>query len=245
MLPPLRGHNKSDYDLMVLGHNISNVHDLYDSLLLEIDRSFNISLLESNKLDKNKYMNDPHYKELAKSLNKSYYAESTSIIIPLIINARARIFLLELIHNLESQGYTVYYCDTDSIVVDKLLPDNLVGNDIGQFKLEHTVSKGYFISGKLYKLFNTDGSIKTVNKGLSSKLSTMDFINLYKGIPVTNSSIRTLKSWEEGFVNINQVPITLTGNYDKRFKIYDDKSNWIDTKPINKYRNLLLYFIIF
>jgi len=230
---------------MVLGHDISNVHDLYDSLLLEIDRSFNISLLESNKLDKNKYMNDPHYKELAKSLNKSYYAESTSIIIPLIINARARIFLLELIHNLESQGYTVYYCDTDSIVVDKLLPDNLVGNDIGQFKLEHTVSKGYFISGKLYKLFNTDGSIKTVNKGLSSKLSTMDFINLYKGIPVTNSSIRTLKSWEEGFVNINQVPITLTGNYDKRFKIYDDKSNWIDTKPINKYRNLLLYFIIF
>lgn len=179
---------------MVLGHDISNVHDLYDSLLLEIDRSFNISLLESNKLDKNKYMNDPHYKELAKSLNKSYYAESTSIIIPLIINARARIFLLELIHNLESQGYTVYYCDTDSIVVDKLLPDNLVGNDIGQFKLEHTVSKGYFISGKLYKLFNTDGSIKTVNKGLSSKLSTMDFINLYKGIPVTNSSIRTLKS---------------------------------------------------
>ena len=82
-------------------------------------------------------------------------------------------------------------------------------------------------------------------KGLSSRLSTMDFINLYKGIPVTNSSIRTLKSWEEGFVNINQVPITLTGNYDKRFKIYDDKSNWIDTKPINKYRNLLLYFIIF
>lgn len=190
-------------------------------------------------------MNDPHYKELAKSLNKSYYAESTFIIIPLIINARARLYLFKLIHQLQNSNINVYYCDTDSIVVDSPLPDNLVGNDIGQFKLEHTVSKGYFISGKLYKLFNIDGSIKTVNKGIGSKLSTMDFINLYKGIVVTNSSIRTLKSWEEGFVNINQVPITLTGNYDKRFKIYDDKSNWIDTKPINKYRNLLLYFIIF
>ena len=137
-------------------------------------------------------MNDPHYKELAKSLNKSYYAESTFIIIPLIINARARLYLFKLIHQLQNSNINVYYCDTDSIVVDSPLPDNLVGNDIGQFKLEHTVSKGYFISGKLYKLFNIDGSIKTVNKGIGSKLSTMDFINLYKGIVVTNSSIRTL-----------------------------------------------------
>ena len=236
---------KEDYNLISLGHKITNVHILHDSYLTEIERKVDIGLLESNNVLKNIYLNNPVYKNIIKLLNTSSYSSNTSIIIPLIINARARLYLFKLIHQLQNSNINVYYCDTDSIVVDSPLPyifvciyigppppPNFVSGAGGQFKLEHTVSKGYFISGKLYKLFNIDGSIKTVNKGIGSKLSTMDFINLYKGKSISGASIKSMKDWKDGSVSINPVEITLTGNYNKRIKIYDNKGYWIDTKPI-------------
>jgi hypothetical protein len=42
-------------------------------------------------------------------------------------------------------GGNIYYTDTDSIVTDIPLNDKLVGNDLGQFKLEYKVKEAYFI----------------------------------------------------------------------------------------------------
>ena len=36
--------------------------------------------------------------------------------------------------------YNIYYTDTDSIVIDKPLPDDKVGNNLGKMKLEHIVT---------------------------------------------------------------------------------------------------------
>jgi hypothetical protein len=40
----------------------------------------------------------------------------------------------------------IYYSDTDSIILDCPLPDHMVGNKLGQFKLEYKVSEGIFLA---------------------------------------------------------------------------------------------------
>lgn len=49
-----------------------------------------------------------------------------------------------------SQDLKVYYLDTDSLVLDKPLPKDLVNNSIGKFKLENKIKEGYFVKGKFY-----------------------------------------------------------------------------------------------
>ena len=47
----------------------------------------------------------------------------------------------------------VVYCDTDSIMTTKKLPDKFIHNtELGKWKLEKTISKGYYCAPKLYYL---------------------------------------------------------------------------------------------
>ena len=43
-------------------------------------------------------------------------------------------------------NFKLYYSNTDSIIIDKPLPDNLVGTKLGQVKLEHIVKRGIFLA---------------------------------------------------------------------------------------------------
>lgn len=49
-------------------------------------------------------------------------------------------------------GGEIFYMDTDSLVTNKPLQPKLVGTKLGQFKLEHIIEEGYFISNKTYCL---------------------------------------------------------------------------------------------
>jgi hypothetical protein len=52
------------------------------------------------------------------------------------VTAYARIEMLELKMLLIKLGIKLYYTDTDSIFVDKELPQELIGSDLGQLKDE-------------------------------------------------------------------------------------------------------------
>ena len=65
------------------------------------------------------------------------------------------------------KGGVAYYQDTDSIICDILLEDELVGDEIGKFKLEHEIKKGYFISSKTYCLVRKDGKVIIKSKGVT------------------------------------------------------------------------------
>jgi hypothetical protein len=66
--------------------------------------------------------------------------------------------------------------DTDSAVLTKPLPSNLVGTDIGQMKLEQEIKQGIFIRKKLYGLINSDNQERIVSSGIdSSKLNYNSF----------------------------------------------------------------------
>ena len=63
----------------------------------------------------------------------------------------------------------------DSIDVDKPLPDYLVGNELGQFKLEYKFIEAIFLALKVYGGFymDKDGSLKEISKikGFKNKVN--------------------------------------------------------------------------
>jgi hypothetical protein len=46
--------------------------------------------------------------------------------------------------------FKLFYTDTDSVFVDKPLPDSLVNSKLGNFKLEYIFKKGIFLGPKIY-----------------------------------------------------------------------------------------------
>jgi hypothetical protein len=127
---------------------------------------------------------------------------------------------LDIIKN----GGNIYYTDTDSIVSDIPLNNNLVGNKLGQFKLVYFVKEGYFISSKTYCLVTNDSKKPVIIKAkgvFSDTLSLRDFKNMYKGISVEADKRNTVTNYGKGSVVINKVTVELNFNsYKKRVKIY-------------------------
>lgn len=73
---------------------------------------------------------------------------NVNIAIAAAVTGYARIYMHKIKLDILARGNKIIYMDTDSIVTDSCLPKELVGTNLGQFKLEHKASKGYFISSK-------------------------------------------------------------------------------------------------
>jgi len=119
--------------------------------------------------------------------------KDVSISVSAAVTSYGRIHMSKLKLAILDQGANIYYSDTDSIITDKALDTNLVdANILGKLKLEHKVSKGYFISSKTYALVLEDGSTVFKAKGLNSlSLTLNDYINMLKGELIT-TGIKTI-----------------------------------------------------
>ena len=78
----------------------------------------------------------------------------------------------------------VYYTDTDSIITNKPLKNSLVGNLLGQFKLECVIDKAVFLAPKVYGLITESGEqiikIKGLTKDAVKDISFNELLNLLK-----------------------------------------------------------------
>ena len=72
-----------------------------------------------------------------------------SISIASAITAYSRVFMSKFKNNAPSV-FKLFYSDTDSIFVDRDLPKDLIGNEIGQFKLEYIFKEVVFLGPKIY-----------------------------------------------------------------------------------------------
>ena len=163
-----------------------------------------------------------------------------SIAIASAVTSYARILISKTTLEMLNKGCSIYYSDTDSLVTDTPLNKELVGEGIGQFKLEHTIKKAYFISSKTYCLVLSHGSIIIKAKGVNNnKLNESDFIDLYKGLNVEAQRTESYKNYSEGYVNLNIIKdIVLNGDaYTKRLKLFDNNI-WKDTIVFNIYINI-------
>jgi DNA polymerase elongation subunit (family B) len=78
-------------------------------------------------------------------------------------------------------NFNLYYSDTDSIYIDKPLPDDLVNSKVlGLMKLENVCTKAIFLAPKVYYLETEDGNVIYKVKGLSHDINLClnDFSNL-------------------------------------------------------------------
>jgi hypothetical protein len=126
----------------------------------------------------------------------------------------------------------LYYSDTDSLVLDCPLPDHMVGDQLGQFKLEHMVSEGIFLAPKVYGLLLPSGRVIIKNKGYIKDDITLDHLKflLNKDSSLALKQEKWFKDLGLGGINIHETPYTLRATSNKREFIYKD-GVIIDTKP--------------
>jgi hypothetical protein len=174
-------------------------------------------ICESHGLDYLKVIND---KSLDIEKDKEF--KDASVAIAAAVTSYARVYMSIIKLDILNKGGSIYYTDTDSIVTDIALSEDLIGNDLGQFKLEHEIVEGYFISGKTYCIMTRNGSTIIKTKGLNSNsLTVEDFKKMYNSMNVTGIKRNTITNYEKGSVVIGQKEVTLNHNsYKKREKIY-------------------------
>ena len=83
------------------------------------------------------------------------------------VTCRARLVLLKALRYCAERG-NVYYCDTDSIVTDVKLPEEIVDAvELGKWDLENTIEKGLFLKPKVYSEISINNETNIKFKGVS------------------------------------------------------------------------------
>ena len=158
-------------------------------------------------------------------------SHNVSIGIASAITSYARIHMSQFKNNL---NYNLYYTDTDSIYIDKPLPENLVNDKIlGKMKLENIIKKAIFLAPKVYYLETVDGKGIYKVKGLSHniELNINDFKNLlYKDSFIEKTQIKWRKHIDVGNISVIEQLYTLKVTDNKRKLIYQD-NKLIGTNP--------------
>lgn len=159
---------------MRLESTIINIYDSTNETELEL---FNTMIDAFDINVKNWIKLDNFYITVRKNLipyshNESedfYYGIDVNVAIAAAITGGARIWMsLFKNGNKFIKGcpkFNLYYSDTDSVVIDKPLPDYFVGPNLGQVKLEHIVKKAVFLAPKVYALLTTDNELIIKCKG--------------------------------------------------------------------------------
>jgi hypothetical protein len=154
--------------------------------------------------------------------------KDVSIPISAMITAYARIYMTKIKLEILNKGGNIFYSDTDSIVTDldlNLIEPQLIGKELGQFKLEYLIKEAYFISNKTYCLVLESNEVIIKTKGaLNTKLTLEDFIKMYRDKEnIQTFKNNTVTNYEKGSVIIEQKQITLKyDSYNKREKIFND-----------------------
>ena len=85
------------------------------------------------------------------------------------VTALARLKLLEGIETALRNGASIYYCDTDSIVIDKKIRHWGKTKELGAWELEKEFVTGEFLCPKVYRAVDVDGNTTLKAKGTNLK----------------------------------------------------------------------------
>ena len=167
-----------------------------------------------------------------------YHGQDINIAIASAITAGARVHMSLFKNN---PLFNLYYSDTDSSVVDKPLPEELVGSRLGQVKLEHVINKAVFLAPKVYGLVDIDGNEIIKVKGIThEKALELNFYNLEQLLVKDSSREFNQEKWFkkvlEGEISVADMAYTLKVTSNKRAPIYvnnDGFDIYSNTLPYN------------
>lgn len=222
--------NKDRLDYILSTHLVRSFKVLNEnSFIVSYDSTISKAICEKSGLN---------YIKVLESNKKDYEnnrkIEDLSISTAAAITAYGRIHINRIKLWILSNGGILYYSDTDSVVTNLKLPVEMLGNELGQLKLEYKIKKAYFITSKTYMMELSNGDLIKKAKGVyAEKLNKSDYENLYsKNIDVKAIKSDTYVDLEQGTVNIKDKQVMLHYNaYTKRQKIFNE-GVWVDTKPI-------------
>ena len=195
----------------------------------EVKEHFSIT----NDLDYIKYSNSPilqfqdiyskeEYLDFVIKCDNSNFSINQSLPAAIAITAYSRMYMFNIIYRLLELGYTIYYMDTDSLVINAVLPSDLIGMKLGQFKLESSIKEGIFISPKIYYL-KTDNNVEIKKcKGIGNKLTRDDYFNLLNGNNVIINQERWHRSPINGYIQSKPMDINISPQMFKRQSIIID-----------------------
>jgi hypothetical protein len=160
--------------------------------------------------------------ESKKSLN-------ISVVISSAVTSSARIHMSQF---KAMRDITLYYTDTDSIDIDKALPDKYVGRELGLMKLEHIFDEAIFLAPKVYGGITNEYELVRV-KGLKNHISFEEL----KPLLQTDSHLeihqeKWYKNVSNGHINIKNEIYNLSITANKRTLIYNSKNILYNTKPL-------------
>jgi hypothetical protein len=139
------------------------------------------------------------YKEDETDKDVSYLSKERGVVSAVQISSRISALARVSINKFKNmEGNILYYSDTDSLVLEKPLDENLIGPGLGQWKLEAQIKLGIFVRPKLYYYETENGDIKKVSAGVDpSLLIREDYEELAKGEPVQVKMSKIIVDWKK------------------------------------------------
>lgn len=133
--------------------------------------------------------------------------------------------------------YIIYYMDTDSLVVNKPLPDWMVSpTELGKLKLEYFIEEGVFLAPKVYAIILPDGKVIIKVKGLSRDTIERELtFELMKSLLTRDKSlilnqIKSKRNFSESTINLIEQTYNLIPTQNKRELIYQNNL-LVGTRP--------------
>jgi len=151
------------------------------------------------------------YTEEKEELDKNFISKKRGIISAVQISSRISALARVSINKYKNiVGNKLYYTDTDSLILENKLPSNLIGPELGKWKLEGELIKGIFVRPKLYIYEDLNGKVKKVAAGVNANdLSYQDYIDLINGKEVTTQKNKMNINWMDLEIKMIKQSITL------------------------------------
>jgi hypothetical protein len=151
-----------------------------------------------------------------------YHGTEVNIAIASAITAYARVYMSQFKNN---PLYKIYYSDTDSIVTNKPLSNDVIGVALGQVKLEHTIKKAVFLAPKVYALITENDEEVIKVKGLTKEVISKLSFNDLEGLLIKDSTREfNQEKWFTSIINAeittSDMIYTLKATSSKREHIY-------------------------
>jgi hypothetical protein len=130
--------------------------------------------------------------------------------------------------NIDENIFKLLYTDTDSLHIiiydrkkfDELFP-NLIGSDLGQFKIEKKLKEGIYLSPKVYGGITEHGQEFSKIKGYKNKISFEELKSLLvKDCTLEIKQELWFKKLKEGNITLKDQIYTLQTTDSKRQLIY-------------------------
>ena len=191
---------------------ISSIFDLYTTNIVDhVDLGDFVIIIRNDVADINYNEKDDYY-----------HGTEVNIAIASAITAGARIFMSAFKNH---SNLKLYYSDTDSIFINKPLPKSLIGNKLGQLKLENVIERAVFLAPKVYGYITEDGKEIIKVKGLTKEIVQTLTLNDLESLLIKDSTRefnqeKWFKSITKGEISPDDIIYTLKVTSNKRNHIY-------------------------